>query len=316
MGAGWQISAGDIAEVLRPAWFALAALISAWVLRDSLRRPSSQLYEIAIWTLSALILPFVVLPLYLAARLFKRTVHSLDFVHQTANEDAESPSDGVSADTSRDDIATSFEDHAESHADGRRIAVTTTDDETPDVSSPGDEESKPDDSSTGEEESEADFRRAPRLSLRVALPLIYFASLLAAGGLYFYDDDRSFDAQFARVKRAKLNGRPERALRAYRAALAAREDAHTRKLLGLELLEAGRPDEALAEFRAAERQTTDEKLRFHQASALDALGRRDEASALFREFLRSESCAGMQPDELCDLARARARSDGEQTDLR
>lgn len=67
---GLQISVGDLSELFRPALFALAALASALVLHDARRRFHP--YGAAAWALLALALPAVVLPLYLAARLYKR----------------------------------------------------------------------------------------------------------------------------------------------------------------------------------------------------------------------------------------------------
>jgi tetratricopeptide (TPR) repeat protein len=67
----WLISFGQLFELLRPAAYALAALVSAGVLADALRR---RLHPVAAaaWTLAALALPAVTLPLYLLARLFSK----------------------------------------------------------------------------------------------------------------------------------------------------------------------------------------------------------------------------------------------------
>ena len=100
-------------------------------------------------------------------------------------------------------------------------------------------------------DEEADTR--PRRLKRPALPLAYGALLLAVGGLLFMRDYRSFDARLARARSAKHHGRPERAIEEYRAALRLREDAHTRKLLGMELWAVGRRKEGLAELREAAR---------------------------------------------------------------
>lgn len=68
-----QISAGELFELMRPAAWMLSALVSAWVLAST-RRRGFRLYAIILWTLSTLLFPLVVLPLYLIvnARLRKR----------------------------------------------------------------------------------------------------------------------------------------------------------------------------------------------------------------------------------------------------
>jgi tetratricopeptide (TPR) repeat protein len=196
--ADWQLSASDLSEWLGPAAFVLSALLSAWVLADARRLRKSYLLAFAL-ALLALLLPPVVLPLYLAARLFTRKETEAGAADET--------------DTS-DETKTSDEADAPGEADARA--------------------------------------RRPRLK-RWAVPLAYALALLAAGAFFYARDYRSFEARLARARSANLRGRHERAVEEYRAALRLREDAHTRKLLGLELLEAGRRDEALVELRAAAR---------------------------------------------------------------
>jgi tetratricopeptide (TPR) repeat protein len=141
---------------------------------------------------------------------------------------------------------------------------------------------------------------------RFAAPLLYAGALLLVGAFSFYQDYRSFDAHLARGARAKLYGRQERVISEYRAALGVREDAHTRKLLGLELLEAGRAEEALAEFRAAEAGgEPDEVLAYHFGSALEAAGRPGDAATYYSKFLRSAACARTPSSASCEAARAR-----------
>jgi hypothetical protein len=65
----WQISGAYLFEWLRPALFALAALLSACVLFDA-RRRGFRLYAVILWTLGSLLLPHVVLPLYLVTYIF------------------------------------------------------------------------------------------------------------------------------------------------------------------------------------------------------------------------------------------------------
>lgn len=157
--------------------------------------------------------------------------------------------------------------------------------------------------------------RLRRLLSRAALPALYAASLLALGGLHFYRDARSADAHLLRASRAKLSDRRERAVAEYRAALALDDDAHTRKLLGLELAEAGRWEEALAEFRQAAARAGrdddgthafhDDTLTFHAARALEATGRGAGAADEYRKFLQGRACAQTPPAPLCEEARAR-----------
>ena len=170
------------------------------------------------------------------------------------------------------------------------------------TSSDGDGDSDGDDAETGVE--------APALSRsRLAPPFVYLTAVLLVGGLYFYRDYMSFDAHFARARRAKLYNQRERTVREYRAALRLRDDAHTRKLLGVELAAAGRWEEALAELRAAERGgEPDESLPYREAVALDKLNRRDEAADAYRRFLRTRPCARPEPDPLCIDAQGRLDS--------
>jgi tetratricopeptide (TPR) repeat protein len=69
IGPRWQISAGELFELLRPAAWALSTLLSACVLADTQRR-RQPLYAMAAWTIAALLYPLITLPLYLIARLF------------------------------------------------------------------------------------------------------------------------------------------------------------------------------------------------------------------------------------------------------
>ena len=152
--------------------------------------------------------------------------------------------------------------------------------------------------------------RAPALSSsRLAPTFAYLTAVLLVGGIYFYRDYVSFDAHFARARRAQLYNQRERAVREYRAALRLRDDAHTRKLLGVELSGAGRWEEALAELRAAERGgEPDGSLAYREALALDKLNRRDEAAQAFRRVLQTRPCARPEPDPLCVDARGRLDS--------
>lgn len=190
------------------------------------------------------------------------------------------------ADTSSTDLQPNDEDAEES--------AQTSDESSDETSVSAD---------SGEQE-ETPARKAKRS--RFVVPLLYAGALLFIGAFSFYQDYRSFDAHLARGAQAKLYGQRERTMAEYRAALGVREDAHTRKLLGLELLEAGRAEEALAELRAAEASgETDETLSYHVGSALEALGRGGEAVTSYTKFLRSGLCARTPPSASCEAARAR-----------
>jgi len=90
---------------------------------------------------------------------------------------------------------------------------------------------------------------APRW--RFALPLVYGTIAVAAIVTFYYFDNRTVDAHLARANQAKLKGDTNAAIRAYQQALALEDDAHTHKLLAIELAKAGRSEEANTEFRIA-----------------------------------------------------------------
>jgi tetratricopeptide (TPR) repeat protein len=288
LSAEWQISAGFLAELARPALFATAALASAGVLADSRRhfRPRA----VALWTAFTLFLPHVTLPLYLIARSCARPP-------ATAAEEAP-PS--ASADANDEDNETN---------DLSPAATTdTVDDHTVAVAPPGASYGVTDgitDKAAGSPSATSKSQSPrPRFARRLALPLLYAAALLGAGALYFYADYQSADAHLARARQAKLDRRGERAVLEYRAALRREDDPHVRKLLGLELSKAGRWEEALAELRAAERGgEPDDLLPFHIATALAALDRPSEASDHYRKFLQSQLCAQTPPDRRCEGVR-------------
>ena len=261
MGGPWQISAADVSETLRPAFFALSVLASAWVLSDARRRGGFASWAVWAWALSTFLFPPVVLPLYFVARMFTRRAVSTNATSETVQPD-------------------SPEDEAD-----------------PAVEQSADVQS-------------ADVQSAPPGGVprewRFALPVLYASALLLAGAVYFYQDYQSFDAHLARAARAKLYGRRERAIGEYSAALRTRDDAHTRKLLGLELLEAGRAEDALAELRAAAAGgEPDEKIHLHVAALLESLNRQDEAATSYKQFLDSPLCRSSTGDSNCLRARER-----------
>lgn len=298
MSGGWQISVGQLSELARPAVYALSVILSALVLAHARRRlrPS----HAAAWTLGSLVLPHVVIPIYIAARLLSPRTRADASTHEAAATTAPEETDS--------DVA-------------QRAAATTTDERGSDGGradegrhEEGGGDSKGDDSDADAgSTAEHDVSR-PRLRVRLSrlllLPSVYAALLLAAGAVYFYFDYTSFEARLVRATDAALYGRRARAVEELRAALAARDDAHTHKLLGFELYAAGRFEEALASFRAAEaRGEPDDALPFHAASALKALDRRAEAAVEYRRFLQTETCARATHDDDARCAAARKRLD-------
>jgi hypothetical protein len=269
----WQISGGEITEWLPPLLFAFSAVASAWALHDARRR--FPFYAVAAWTLFTLVYAPVVLPLYLVARLFRP--------HPATHHDA--PETNTPRETGIADLTTTGGDGLVETGAANAVAAH--------------EESTGD---TGEQD-------APRLSpviraslcvKRHALPISYAFALLSAGAVYFYRDYHSFDAHLVRAADARLLNRRDAAIREYRAALRHADDAHTRKLLGIQLAEDGQLEAALAEFRAAERGgEPDELLPYGVASALDALGRATEAAGEYQKFLQGSLCARPSPDARC-----------------
>lgn len=83
---------------------------------------------------------------------------------------------------------------------------------------------------------------------RVLLPLVYGAVVTVAIAGYYYVDRQSVDAHLARAAEAKLIDDHTAAIREYRRALELEENAHTRKLLAMELVLAGQLTEARVEF--------------------------------------------------------------------
>lgn len=84
------------------------------------------------------------------------------------------------------------------------------------------------------------------------LPLAYGVVLIAAVSFYFYRNSQSVDVHLARAVQAKLVDDYATAIREYRRALALEENAHTRKLLAIELALAGRLSEAESELHLAQ----------------------------------------------------------------
>lgn len=284
MIARWQISAGEISEWLPPFLFASAVLVSAWVLYDS-RRRARPLYAVCAWTLATLLSPPIVLPLYLAARLFT----------QKPGAPVE-----VEPDTSESEPATSPVDmQADASLATQQTQISSEADQRPDEQA---------DAHTVDARTAEEIRSHARHSRRknYAPAFLYALALLFAGALYFYRDYHSFDAHAARAANARLLGQHAASIRSYRAALRISDDAHTRKLLAVQLAEAGQMEAALAEFRAAERAgDDDELLPYRIARALDSIGRPAEAIVEYQKFLRGNWCARSPLDARCAEVAAR-----------
>ncbi|HYG10559.1 MAG TPA: hypothetical protein VD835_11465 [Pyrinomonadaceae bacterium] len=281
MTARWQISAGEITEWLPPLLYAFAILASGWVLHDA-RHRRFPLYAIAAWTLGTLVYAPVVFPLYLVARAFRP--------HSAANDYA--PQANVREKTEAADVVETKASGSEET--GAAGGVATCGDVSED---------------TGERAATQSPPTAIRPHLRLtryAPSLLYSFALLLAGAVYFYRDYHSFDAHLARAANARLLNRRDAAIREYRAALRLSDDAHTRKLLALQLAEDGQAEAALAEFRAAEQGgEPDELLPYRVASALDTLGRAAEAADEYQKFLHGSLCARSLPDARCADAATR-----------
>jgi len=269
----WQISVGQISEWLPPLLYAAAVLISAWVLSDARRRRFS-LPAVAAWTFATLISPPIILPLYLLTRILTRKPDATDEVA------ASTPPTDTEADES--------------------VTPASISDDT---------------GGQADDQSAKEIRRplwrkkyALPLLYALALPLLYTLALLSAGAIYFYRDYHTFDAHLTRATKARLLGKRAVTIRAYRAALRLADDAHTRKLLAIQLAADGQTEAALAEFRAAERGgEPDELLPFRTAHALDTLGRPAEAHLEYQKFLQGNLCARSLPDMRCAEASARTQ---------
>jgi tetratricopeptide (TPR) repeat protein len=273
--ARWQISAGEVTEWLPPLLYAAAVLVSAWVLFDA-RRRKFRFYAVAAWTLATLISTPIVLPLYLIARIF----------------------------TQQSDAPTQTLDASTSPAHTQAEDSTTPAHESDDHTTPAPISNDTDEQAAATQTKETRLVQ-PR---KLVLPLLYALALLSIGALYFYRDYHSFDAHLARAANARLLNERAAAIREYRAALRLSDDAHTRKLLAVQLAEDGQTEAALNELRAAERGgEPDALIPYRIAHALDALGRPAEADLEYQKFTRSSLCAHASPDARCAEAFARVQ---------
>lgn len=139
---------------------------------------------------------------------------------------------------------------------------------------------------------------------RIIATLSYAALALAGTGFYLQQETRGVDAHLAQAAYAKVRGNHGRAIAEYRAALNERDDPHTHKLLGIELVAADYRTEALAEFRLAEKGgEPDDVMILRIASLLDALNMPGQAELEYRRFLDSGACVQQLPDRRCENAR-------------
>lgn len=141
-------------------------------------------------------------------------------------------------------------------------------------------------------------RRA--IALNLLIPLVYLSLVVSVFIFLFERDEHSFDACLERAVAAKVRDDHHAAIDNYRAALAVQTDAHTRKLLGLELFEVKNWAAALEQFRAAQDAgEPDAALDYYIATSLANLKRDTEAHPYFARFYRSALCTQAVPDQKC-----------------
>lgn len=290
----WQISAGEISEWLPPLLWAAAVLLSAWVLSDTRRRKFRNYAVAAAWTLATLVFPHIVFPLYLITRIFTRKPDPTGTLEESTTLEA---STSIAASTSPET----------SHATSPATSPTATEAVHPPARASTSTAHEPAADDTDEQTAGPTTEDIPsRARRKLALPLLYALTLLCVGAIYFYRDYHSFEAHLARAANARLLGERAATIREYRAALRLADDAHTRKLLAIQLSEDGQTAAALAEFRAAERGgASDELLPYRIAHLLDALNRPAEADLEYRKFTQSSLCVRAVPDARCAEAAAR-----------
>lgn len=149
----------------------------------------------------------------------------------------------------------------------------------------------------------------------VAMPLIYTALVLSLIVVYLYGDQYSVDAYLASAAQAKVSGERMATIEGYREALKLEDNAHTRKLLAIELANAGDWTEALFQFREAEQDgENDDFLSFNIARMLDVLNLPNQAAVEYQRFLTSRACTPQLPDDRCALANARIQATLSQSD--
>jgi tetratricopeptide (TPR) repeat protein len=141
---------------------------------------------------------------------------------------------------------------------------------------------------------------------RMLIPLVYLSVVLLAICGYLYHDYTTVDAHLARATQAKVKGKRGTAIMEYRAALSKEDDAHTHKLLAVELADAGDWTSALQEFRRAEASgEADDSIAYRIAELLNLLNHPAEAKLEYNRFLNSKACTVDLPDVRCERARTR-----------
>ncbi len=144
------------------------------------------------------------------------------------------------------------------------------------------------------------------IPFRFTLPLIYLLVVISLIAWTFYRDKNSVDAHLARASYARVSNDPSRAIQEYRHALTLEENAHTRKLLAIELSAEGSWTEALSEFRLAEKGgEPDESIPFRIAALLEAMNNLGQAKLEYERFLDTRVCTQAYPDNRCQSARAK-----------
>lgn len=144
------------------------------------------------------------------------------------------------------------------------------------------------------------------VSERFLLPFFYGIAIFALIALSQYREYNAIDAYLARAQQAQLGNNRPLAIREYKAALALEDDAHTHKLLGIELYNAGDFGGALSEFRLAERGGEDDAtLPFRIGVLLELLNQRNQAVVEYKRFLYGEACLTVPHDHRCEVAAER-----------
>ncbi len=151
---------------------------------------------------------------------------------------------------------------------------------------------------------------------RFAVPILYAMIVFSLIGIYLYRDNESVDAHLAHAVRAKLDGNPARTISEYRHALALEDDAHTHKLLAVELADLGSWADAISEFRlAVQGGEPDDSIHFRLGSLFDQLNHKGEASLEYEEFAKSTTCIREPMDVRCEAARQRVSESKSSTGL-
>jgi tetratricopeptide (TPR) repeat protein len=136
--------------------------------------------------------------------------------------------------------------------------------------------------------------------------VLYFFIIVGIMALWESRDRASVDAKLARAMQARVAGNTANAIKEYRGALKLEDNAHTHKLLAIQLKDAGELTDALLEFRLAEKGgEPDNTLPFQIAEVLNQLNRHPEAIAEYERFLASEACTREPVDDRCSVARRR-----------